>query len=958
MIAGSCSSTPHAVSSADAGSVMRYHFTTRAVALLRATLVLVPISSMLLVANCPSFCVAEEVLEVNDRDVFDEPEDRRLQFNFREAPWPDVLQQFAAWSGLTLDLTDVPEGTFSYYDNRRRGPSEAIDILNGYLLPRGYVLVRRDRFLAVLKTDNPMLKNLVPTVALDELVERGENELLRVLIPLEDIDPTTAAEEVQQMLGPLGSATASETSQSLLVQGFGRTLRDIVELLGNAKPALVDDKLNFRAFPLRHLPASEAERQIKNLFGITAGAVNVSRSASGRDRWRDRSRRDRDDDDNRREPAVPLLEKVAQNMKVSALTRTNSLLVTATPAGLNLVEEILTSIDMPQGNFSSEIVDDSEPVLRVYRLGDADEGEVARTLDAIYPGVVVNEDRRQDSIHVMATPREHLEVQELISTLDSGGTAGQAVEVFRLRRFNATAMSRLLSGMFENDDRDIQPVIQAEPHTGTVIVRGSESQVAQVRRALAAYGEGDAAASEASDSRFRRMVIGRGSAKSVAREVERVLSVGGALQNPIRVVIPSDSESAPVKAGPEVFDDSPQEPRSTRSDPAQTAPTAVALFDDRNLRRPSTRLDGNSPRQRSESPDVDLQEGQASRRSRAKSRVTIEVQGDELFFYSADTDALEAVEDTIRELVRQMPDRKEWTIFYLRAAEAETAALRLLELLPAEALYPTMDAIDNSLSGPSQPLRIVPEPRTNALFVSGPVSRIAEVERLLEFLDSNEVPESFRERVPRTIPVQYADVNAIADVVRSLYADYLGGSAANRSRNLRNNNDDRQAERRERSRDRDAEDDDDRDDDERRERVDQRRQGGGRSGAARAPEPRLMLAVDERTSELIVSCDKPLFEEIKALVETRDLAARDVPMTITTVPLSSAAAATALEALQGLPNVTVRRIEADVAEPVVRPQQPSRFQTPSQTPSRRFGGQRENFNSRSRSRERSRRGNS
>ena len=177
------------------------------------------------------------------------------------------------------------------------------------------------------------------------------------------------------------------------------------------------------------------------------------------------------------------------NMQVSSLERTNSLLVTATPAGLMLVENVLTSIDVPppgsgQPGTGQPWANDSTSVLRVYKVASADEGEVAKTLDALIPGVVVNEDRRQDTIHVFATPKQHEDVAQLISTLDKSEGDDRIVEVIKLRHANPIATAALLSGMFKNDDRDERPMIQPELPSRTIVVRGTAAQVAQVRAAL------------------------------------------------------------------------------------------------------------------------------------------------------------------------------------------------------------------------------------------------------------------------------------------------------------------------------------------------------------------------------------------------------------------------------------------------------------------------------------------
>ena len=77
-------------------------------------------------------------------------------------------------------------------------------------------------------------------------------------------------------------------------------------------------------------------------------------------------------------------------------------------------------------------------------------------------------------------------------------------------------------------------------------------------------------------------------------------------------------------------------------------------------------------------------------------------------------------------------------------------------------------------------MRIIPDSRTNALFISGPESKIDQAERFLKLLDTSELPPSMRDRVPRTIPVEHADVNAVADMVRELYKDYMEDPNARR----------------------------------------------------------------------------------------------------------------------------------------------------------------------------------
>lgn len=54
------------------------------------------------------------------------------------------------------------------------------------------------------------------------------------------------------------------------------------------------------------------------------------------------------------------------------------------------------------------------PLLWVYKVESADQHEIARSLAAEIPSVVINEEGRNDMIHIYATPLEHRQVRAFI----------------------------------------------------------------------------------------------------------------------------------------------------------------------------------------------------------------------------------------------------------------------------------------------------------------------------------------------------------------------------------------------------------------------------------------------------------------------------------------------------------------------------------------------------------------
>jgi hypothetical protein len=162
--------------------------------------------------------------------------------------------------------------------------------------------------------------------------------------------------------------------------------------------------------------------------------------------------------------------------------------------------------------------------------------------------------------------------------------------------------------------------------------------------------------------------------------------------------------------------------------------------------------------------------------------------------------------------------------------------------------------------GQSVPLRIVPEIRSNALFITGPEEQVNQVLEALEVLDASELPQSLKDRTPRMIAVQHADVDDVAEIVRDVYKDELeppaqampgnnrGGGGFNPLAML---------------------------------------MGGGANQSNRKG-PQLSIGVDTRTNTLVVSSSEQLFRQVEELVQSLDDSALEAKRTVRVVTLKNA----------------------------------------------------------------------
>jgi type II secretory pathway component GspD/PulD (secretin) len=280
--------------------------------------------------------------------------------------------------------------------------------------------------------------------------------------------------------------------------------------------------------------------------------------------------------------------------------------------------------------------------------------------------------------------------------------------------------------------------------------------------------------------------------------------------------------------------------------------------------------------------------------------IAITIQGGNLLIASEDEAALDRLEDVIASLASAMQPKTQWTVFYLRSADATQTSSILERLFPTSSVSSVssasdggfmselsgglssmgrgimgMSGLDSVLSGP-QTLRIIPDVRSNSLFVSGPPHQIDEVEDVLRILDASELPEQLRDRAPRYIAVKHAQVDEVAAILRDVFKEELtppqpvqqqrGGSGGNPFAAL---------------------------------------MGGGGS-AASAPKVQMTLGIDYQNSRLYVSSNEPTYQQVLTMVEEIDSAALEARRAIRVVPLQHASSAMIQQTIGSLlPRVNV-----------------------------------------------------
>ncbi len=854
-----------------------------------------------------------------------------FSFNFRGAPWEQVLQMYADGAGLTLDLNQIPPGTFSHYDDNKYSPKQTLDILNGYLLRKGYVIIENDGFLIVLNVDNGIPSYLVPSATIQQLLnvdngfEIGEHELVSVTMPIEGMDTARAAQEVEAIVGPHGSLIALTESQILIITDTGGSLRRIHALLTAAMSKAKPDALMFKAYFLKNMDAEEAEMQVMTQFGMRQGATNVSSSTEQLSRMQSRIQAP----PQRTAAPTPAPAKTEPTVQIASDLRLNSLLVTGTAKQHKLVEEILESLDVTEGPGGELLTRGRKGTyLEVYQVKTADAGEVSKTLTAMnMPGVtVVNDDRKTGRIHIMATERQHEEVAAMVRQLDGSGTSG-SVSVIQLAQMDPLSAAATLRSLFYADGDDA-PTIETDLYGRRLIVRGSIDQITQIKQVLADLGEdGTGVRARGDGGTVRQFSLQGRNPDDFVKILKQAWDANEAQK--INIVIPNDP--GPIRSRRttgEVEADVEQPEKNTSSEAredlsmneglhqktsgdqwsqwkqsSQThgpeTPTGLAAHS-----RPANQFVSIAAAHPNDEQGVtaDALEPQKNQKIGKPGRAGVDVivYGDQLIFSSPDEAELDRLEDLMDQLQQSMPFKPEYTVVYLKSADATEAADMLSQFFPSSSVASTsvsssgsmLGGLTNSMSsmgsslmdmtglsglGASpQSLRIIPDIRTNSLFLTGPQMMIKDALTFLDVLDSNDIPESLKDMQPHFVKVEYADVRDVESHLKEVFKVYTEAQGGGR----------------------------------------QQQQnplaamlgggGGGRGGDESAQQVRMMIAVDVQTSTLTVNCNQALFDEVQMVVTQLDESTRTANPGIRVIQLKHADASMIQQSISALiPRVSV-----------------------------------------------------
>jgi len=274
-----------------------------------------------------------------------------LRFNFSGTNWRDVLSWLAEQADLSLQVNQLPIGTFTYSDpTRSYNVSEALDVINLSLMNRGYALVRRGRMLQVIDLEvenaDKLISELAELVKPDQLESRGKSDIVSCVFPLGSLTPVAAKEELAQLVGPWGRVVVLDSARQVKVTDTGENLIAIRDVLASASTA----DTNVVEIVLENRGADELLEIARPLLGLEPG------------------------------------ENSGEDIRISIGIYGDRIYAAGLPGKTGLLEAIIQKADQPLATPDSERAEVSLPEFRTHTVSSADTATVFDVLQTLLAG--------------------------------------------------------------------------------------------------------------------------------------------------------------------------------------------------------------------------------------------------------------------------------------------------------------------------------------------------------------------------------------------------------------------------------------------------------------------------------------------------------------------------------------------------------------------------------------------
>ena len=350
----------------------------------------------------------------------------KIQLNFRDVEILTVINLMSELTGKNFLIDGNVRGKVTLIAPQPVTIEEAYEVFLSILEIQGFTVVPQGPVIKVIPSadikDSP-----IPTTTDDGALPPGASDaFVTQLIPLQFAD----VNEIRGLVSPLVSKESSLLSyaptNTLILTETASNIARLKTIIG-ALDVKAPTKI-FRVVPLQHADASELAGALQTALQGLAEAKSAADAPQTGDQAERRRRRRQ-----RAAQAAP----GAEGPSILADTRTNSLILIASPSNMEVASDIIAELDIPTPSGRGQI--------HVYYLSHANAEELAQVLTAQVPeiaqmqdaaaegqarqpsrpttgrtptNITITADQPTNSLVITADPETYAVIEDIIKKLD------------------------------------------------------------------------------------------------------------------------------------------------------------------------------------------------------------------------------------------------------------------------------------------------------------------------------------------------------------------------------------------------------------------------------------------------------------------------------------------------------------------------------------------------------------
>ena len=194
------------------------------------------------------------------------PPANAIKMEFQDAPIKTVIDQLSeSRCGTAIIQTTPLDGRVTITSKQQLNVDEAITLLNSILKDKGFIGVRTDKILKIIKIEDAKKYNIPVQHGSDPVPIKANDDMITQVIPIKYVDAVQLKKDFAPLMSQYGDLSSNASSNVLILTDTGSNIKRFMEIIA-ALDTQSSTTTEIKVFQLKYASATNAARLINEIF--------------------------------------------------------------------------------------------------------------------------------------------------------------------------------------------------------------------------------------------------------------------------------------------------------------------------------------------------------------------------------------------------------------------------------------------------------------------------------------------------------------------------------------------------------------------------------------------------------------------------------------------------------------------------------------------------------------------